>query len=116
VGDALRRVNQLFLHCDTDQNTIDQDDFLVTTALNMISSCCYLWLATALVGQSIGMATVGIRIVNLNGDKEVSLSRAAIRTGSEVFTFLAWLGLLRFWLGCIDVMEECRMTLLHERA
>ena len=28
--------------------------------------------------------------MNLNGDKDVSLSRAAIRTGSEVFTVLVW--------------------------
>jgi uncharacterized RDD family membrane protein YckC len=90
VATALKRVNQLFLHWESDSNAVNQDEFLATTALNMISTCCYFWIAIALTGQTIGMAIVGVRVVNSNGDKDISLSRAAIRTGSEVFTILAW--------------------------
>jgi len=90
VAAALKRVNQLFLHWESDPNAVNQDEFLATTALNMISTCCYFWFAIALTGQTIGMAIVGVRAVNSNGDKDISLSRAAIRTGSEVFTILAW--------------------------
>lgn len=87
---ALKRVNDLFLHLSFSKETTEQDEFLMASFLNAISSFCYFWIAIALTGQTIGMAFVGIRVVNTNGDKDVSFTRSALRTALLVVTFAMW--------------------------
>ena len=90
VDAALKRINQLFLHLSTDKEAFEQKEFLAFSMFNAIFAFCYIWISIALMGQTLGTAVVGIRVVNTNGDQDVSPWRAALRTLFLIGTVLVW--------------------------
>lgn len=90
VNAALKRVNKLLVRWDPDEDALEENEFIASSILNVLSAFSYFWIAIALVGQTIGMALVGIRVVNVNGDKDVTISRAALRTLGLLGTVFAW--------------------------
>jgi len=87
---AVKRVNKLLIQWDPDLKALGHDEFVISSILNFLSAFFYLWIAVALTGQTIGMAVVGIRVVNINGDQDISPLRAAYRTTNLVGTILTW--------------------------
>lgn len=77
---------------------IDRDSWWVL-GVSIFSWFCYFWLGVSWTGQTIGMAIVGIKVVETSG-ASVSLGRSALRTcllplNFMFFIFVGWIGVVR---------------------
>ena len=82
---------------------------LVTFLLFLIWSYLYLWLSYTIASKTVGMAVLGIRVVNRQG-KVLGSGQAALRT------IVLPISVSFFLLGCLGILISPERRTLHDAA
>ena len=94
-----RRIDDLFIQSEGEQEKLAEVDGVWIAIVTLCIWFLYFWLAVALPGQTIGMGIAGVRVVQVNGNKDVPWIRAAIRTAALGVVILCWP--ITMWIGIL---------------
>lgn len=97
VQEAYRRIDQLFIKSEQKEQKLAEADDLWVVIVTMAAWFLYFWFSVALPGQTVGMGIVGVRVVQVNGDRDVPWGRAAIRTAALWVVIFCWP--VTIWIG-----------------
>jgi len=94
---AYVRIDQLFIKSNQEAQKLAQADDLWVSICTLVAWYLYFWILVALPGQTIGMGIAGVRVVQVNGNKNVSWGRAAVRTAAMWVVIFCWP--VTIWVG-----------------
>ena len=85
-----RWIDHVFVHSTEEERAALEFDEVWVTIVTVVCWFCYFWIAVGLPGQTVGMIIVGVCVVQINGNNDVPLGRAATRAAVWFVTVIFW--------------------------